>query len=442
MTLMPRTLFGRNLLLLVALIIVSQVVSAVIVRQLIVKPRIDQLATFSASNLEAIRTALENLSAAERGRFIERMNENGGLHIEAARDPVSGFAQPVMPAQRLFLRRLTELLPDDRTDVEWKTEPENTLWVRLYVGDESYWVTAAAGPIDLALPRTWVWVTLASTLLAVLGAFLIQRRLERPIRDLVAAAGEIGAGGRPRLLAESGPREIRELAHGFNRMNERLQTADAERAIMLAGVSHDLRSPLSKLRLALEISAAGIEPEIQAGMERNIEVMDGIIGQFLDFARPEAEETPVAGDLNELLVTVVRDHAGDMECEFALAPLPPLPLRQRAMARLIANLVDNAGRYGKPPLEIRSGCDGKSAWFLVRDHGPGIAESEFDRIRKPFARGDAARSGRPGAGLGLAIADRIVALHGGRMTLGAPSGSGLEVRVDLPIADATGVPGL
>jgi len=433
MTLVPRTLFGRNLLLLVVLIIASQLVSAVIVRQLIVKPRIDQLATFSASNLEAIRTALENLSAAERGRFIERMNENGGLHIELARDTVSGFAQPVMPAQRLFLRRLMELLPDDRTDVEWKTEPENTLWVRLYVGDESYWVTAAAGPIDLALPRTWVWVTLASTLLAVLGAYLIQRRLERPIRELVAAAGQIGGGGRPQALAETGPREIAGLAHGFNRMSERLQAADAERTLMLAGVSHDLRSPLSKLRLALEISAARIEPEIRAGMERNIEVMDGIVGQFLDFARPEGEEAPVAGDLNELLVATVRDHAGGMACEFALAPVPALPLRQRAMARLIGNLVDNAGRHGKPPLEIRSGCDAGAAWFLVRDHGPGIAGSEFDRIRKPFARGDDARSGRPGAGLGLAIADRIVALHGGVMTLATPAGGGLEVRVELPL---------
>jgi two-component system osmolarity sensor histidine kinase EnvZ len=434
MKLVPRTLFGRNLLLLVALIIASQIVSAIIVRQLVVKPRIDQLAAFSASNLEAVRAALESLPPADRQRFVDSMNRVSGLHIERAREPVSGFAQPAMPAQRLFLRRLGDLLPDDRTDVEWKTEPENTLWVRLYVGDDSYWVTAAAGPLDLGLPRAWAWVTLVSTLLAALGAYLIQRRVDRPIRALVAAAGQIGAGKPPDLLAESGPREIVELAHGFNRMSERLQAADAERAIMLAGVSHDLRSPLSKLRLGLEIAAERIEPDIRGGMERNIEAMDAIIGQFLDFARPETEETPESTDLAALLAQTVREQAGDMVCEFRLAPLPPLRLRRRAMTRLIANLVENARRYGAPPLSVRSGGDGTIAWFVIADHGPGIAEAERERIRKPFARGDAARSGGSGAGLGLAIADRIVAMHGGRMTLATPPGGGLEVRVELPVA--------
>jgi two-component system, OmpR family, osmolarity sensor histidine kinase EnvZ len=436
MSLIPRTLFGRNLLLLVGLIITSQLVSTVIVRQLLVKPRIEQLAGFSASNLEAIRAALDSLPAADRERYIERMNVGGGLHIERARDAVSGFAQPTLPAQRLFLRRLTEMLPDDRTDVEWKTEPENTLWVRLYVGDDSYWVTAAAGPIDLGLPRAWVWVTLASTLLAAIGAYLIQRRLDRPIRELVAAAGQIGDGSHPAALAETGPREIAGLAQGFNRMSERLQAADAERTIMLAGVSHDLRSPLSKLRLGLEIVGERIEPEIRTGMERNIEAMDAIIGQFLDFARPDADEPAIVTDLNALLAEAVEGLATDAGFELDLAPVPSLPLRRRAMARLVDNLVENARRYGRPPIAIRSGCSGATAWFVVADHGPGIAEADLDRIRRPFVRGDAARSGSPGAGLGLAIAERIAARHGGAMLLASPAGGGFEVRIELPLPKA------
>jgi two-component system osmolarity sensor histidine kinase EnvZ len=219
-------------------------------------------------------------------------------------------------------------------------------------------------------------------------------------------------------------------------MSERLRAADAERTLMLAGVSHDLRSPLSKLRLALGISAERMEPEILAGMERNIETMDAIIGQFLDFARPDAEEAPVATDLNELLAEAARDHAGDLDCELELATMPRLPLRPRAMARLIANLVDNARRHGQPPVAIRSGSDGRTAWFAVVDHGPGIPEADLERIRKPFARGDAARSGSPGAGLGLAIAERIAALHGGRVSFASRADSGFEVRVELPVNQA------
>lgn len=432
MRLLPSTLFGRNLLLLVVLIVASQIVSTVIFRQLVIKPRIDQLAAFSASNLEAVRAALESLPPSDRQRFIDSMNRVSGLHIERAQEPISGFAQPAMPAQRLFLNRLGELLPDDRTDVEWKTEPENTLWVRLYVGNDSYWVTAAAGPIDLDLPRAWIWETLASTLLATFGAYWIQRRVNRPIRALVAAAGRIGAGQPPDRLAETGPREIVELAHGFNRMNERLQATDAERAIMLAGVSHDLRSPLSKLRLGLEITAERIEPEILSGMERNIEAMDSIVGQFLDFARPETEEEPVVTDLADLLARTIREHAGDMAWEFRVEPQISLPLRRRAMSRLVANLVENARRYGAPPLLVRGGSEGNHVWFVIADRGPGIAGTELDRIRKPFARGDAARSGSSGAGLGLAIAERIAAMHGGRIILASPPGGGFEVRVELP----------
>jgi two-component system osmolarity sensor histidine kinase EnvZ len=432
MTPLPRTLFGRNLFLLVGLIVASQLVSAVLVRQLIVKPRLAQLAAYSASNLEAIGAALESLPAPERERYIARLNKGHGLHIEPAREPVVGFAQPDSPVQRLFLRKLAELLPEDRADVEWKTAPQHTLWVRLYAGKESYWVTAAAGPLDLGIPRVWFWVALASTLLGALGAYLIQRHLDRPFRRLVEATGRIGDGSQPVAIPETGPREIAALARSFNAMSARLAAADTERTIMLAGVSHDLRSPLSKLRLRVEIAAERIEPELLAGMERNIETMDAIIGQFLDFARTESAEPVVDCDLGELLVAATAD--GEPPFELDLAPLPPLPLRRQAMIRLIDNLVGNARRYGQAPFVMRSGQDGNTVWFSVADHGPGIAPDELERLRRPFARGDAARSSSPGAGLGLAIAERIVRMHSGRMVLASRPGEGFEVRIELPLA--------
>lgn len=433
MRLVPRSLFGRNLLLLVALILGGQLASAIVVLQVVVKPRVEQIAALSAKHLESIRAVLEGLPPAAREPFIARINQGGSLHIQPADGPVGGFSEPRRPAHRLYLRYLSERLADERSEVAWKAEPRNTLWVRIHAGGESYWVTITAGTIDLGLPRAWIWVTVLNTLLAVIGAYALSRRIDRPIRDLVAAAVQIGEGSHPPSLPEDGPREIAGLAHGFNRMSERLRTADAERAIMLAGVSHDLRSPLSKLRLGLEIVGEHVEPEIRAGMERNIEAMDGIIGQFLDFARPDAEEPPVLTDLNGILSEAAQAAPGQAVFDLDLAPVPPLPLRRRAMVRLIDNLTENARRYGSPPLAIRSGTRGRTVWFTVVDHGPGIPAADLERIRKPFARGDAARSGSPGAGLGLAIAERIAALHGGSLHLAAPAGGGLEVRVELPL---------
>lgn len=434
MTLLPRTLFGRHLFLLIGLLVASQLASLVLVRVLLVKPRVAQLAAFSAGNLEAIQAALDSLPAAQRERYIARLNQGRGLHIEAAREPVSGFAQPDNPAQRLFLSQLARLLPDDRVDVEWKTEPAQTLWVRLYAGEDSYWVTAAAGPLDPSPPRLWFWATLTSALLAALGAYLIQRHLDRPFRRLVEAASLIGADRQPVALPEDGPREIAALAASVNRMSERLAAADAERNVMLAGVSHDLRSPLSKLRLATEIVAGSIEPGIRAGMERNIETMDAVIGQFLDFARTESAEAATPCDLNQLLEEACQADAGHFALD--LAPLPALAMRRQAMSRLIDNLLENARRYGEPPYLLRSGQDDGTVWFELADHGPGIAPAELARLRQPFTRGDAARGGSPGAGLGLAIVDRIVAMHGGRMELAAPPGEGLRVRIELPCRPA------
>jgi two-component system, OmpR family, osmolarity sensor histidine kinase EnvZ len=434
--LLPRTLFGRNLVLLVSLIVIGQIAGVVIMRQLVVKPRVEQLAGMFASSIVSIRSALAGLPAPAREHFIEHMNSTGGLHIERAGvEPVAGGSDQIAPAYRLFLRHLAERLPTDRTDIVWKTVPGNTLWVRVHVGDESYWVTAATGPINLAAPRTWVWVTLLSTLLAIVGAYAIQRRIYRPIRDLVTSAAQIADGNRAVLLSENAPREIAELARGFNGMSARLQAADAERTIMLAGVSHDLRSPLSKLRLALEIAGDRIEPDLRVSVERNIAVMDAVIGQFLDFARPDTEEAPVLTDLNVILTQVSKRETNESHFDLDLAPIPPLHLRRRAAARMIDNLTENARRYGMPPLRIQSGVEGTTAWFVVRDHGPGIPESEFDLVRKPFVRGDTARSGMAGAGLGLAIADRVVALHGGTMQLASPVGGGFEVRVELPLSE-------
>jgi two-component system osmolarity sensor histidine kinase EnvZ len=275
-----------------------------------------------------------------------------------------------------------------------------------------------------------------SLALALVGGLALMLRVNRPLRALTDAAADIAAGKNPPVLPERGPSEIRTLSQAFNRMSSALRQQESNRAVLLAGVSHDLRTPLSRLRLALEMSSARLDPAVREGMQADIEDMDGIINQFLDFARDAAAEAPQArADLNALVEMLVdRYRRRGQPVEAHLAQLPPLKLKPMAVQRMVTNLVDNALRYGGGPVEIETGREGEMAVLKVLDRGPGIPEQEVERVMQPFTRLEQARSDMQGAGLGLAIVDRVARMHGGEVRLAPRSGGGLEARVELPVA--------
>ncbi len=429
---LPRSLFARNVLLIIALLGVSQLVSVLLLRELVVKPRIEQLARYTATTLEAIRYALRALPAEQRDRFIAQINQRGSIQIRVASEPLSGFGKPERPLLRRYIEMLADLLPDDETEVEWKTEPANTLWIRLNLADQSYWVSAAAGNIDAGLPRVSLLLSVICAALALLGAVLIRRLLDKPFRELMAASERLGKGQLDTPLPENGPLEVAAVSRSFNRMAERLTQAERERAIMLAGVSHDLRSPLAKLRLATEILGENAEPELVRGMVSNIESMDQIIGQFLDFARAGSAETLQDCDLPQLLRSTLAGIQGGECVALQLDAALTLPLRPLALQRMLANLVDNALRYGEAPYALSLQLHGDEVWISVCDHGPGIPPEQAEQLKQAFVRGDLARGGPPGTGLGLAIVERIAQQHGGRLALLPMPAGGLEARVCLP----------
>jgi two-component system osmolarity sensor histidine kinase EnvZ len=216
-------------------------------------------------------------------------------------------------------------------------------------------------------------------------------------------------------------------------MSRDLARLDADRALILAGVSHDLRTPLSRLRLGLEMS--GADPQLKDGMTADIEEMDRIINQFLDFARTDGGETPQRADLAAIASEVAehyRRHGRSVATE--LASVPELPLQTMAMRRVVLNLVDNALRYGEKDVGIAVRADNGSVVLEVSDRGPGIPASEVERLKRPFTRLEAARSDRGGAGLGLAIVERVARAHGGNLQLLPRPGGGLLAEIRLPLA--------
>jgi two-component system osmolarity sensor histidine kinase EnvZ len=210
-----------------------------------------------------------------------------------------------------------------------------------------------------------------------------------------------------------------------------LARLEDDRALILAGVSHDLRTPLARLRLGVEM--AETDPQLKSGMAADIDEMDRIIGQFLDFARIAGGEPVAATDLAALAREVAQRHRelGHALAE-EIAPTLALELRPLAIRRLISNLLDNAFRYASADVRLRVAPSAGGAVIEVLDRGPGIPAGEAERLRQPFTRLETARSGKGGSGLGLAIVDRIARMHEGTLELAPRPGGGLVARVVLP----------
>jgi two-component system osmolarity sensor histidine kinase EnvZ len=223
------------------------------------------------------------------------------------------------------------------------------------------------------------------------------------------------------------------VAQAFNQLAADLKRLDDERVLLLAGVSHDLRTPLSRIRLGLEMMDDKGDAELRAGLVQDIEDIDSAVGQLIDFARlRDAEAAVPDSNLNELVEHAVSRYARagkPVKCE--LGTLPALPLRPRAMQRLVANLVENALRHANSTIEVVTAAEGDKVVLEVLDRGPGIPADAAERMLQPFTRLDSARSGS-GTGLGLAIVDRIARMHDSRIQLLPREGGGLRARLELP----------
>jgi two-component system osmolarity sensor histidine kinase EnvZ len=430
-TLWPRSLFGRLALLLLLVILVTQAAAIYLFRQDRAALLARQFSDTKLVQLRALRAALAATDPRATDAILARFGEANGARIvpDAERQFVGGPPQNPLLVD-LQQRLKTELGPGTELRIQPRLQ---LLWVKLVAGDSAYW---AGFPLPRPMEDTpslaaeWSLVILVVMLV---GAFLFARYLARPLRQLNDAVARVGEGQSPPPLPENGPSEIVTLNRGFNRMLANLRQIEQDRALLLAGVSHDLRTPLSRLRLGVEVETR--DEQARQGMVDDIEEMDRIIGQFLDFAR-DAGDTPLERhDPNDIIATVVeRYRRAGQDIDFRRGALPPLPLRPTAFQRMVGNLVDNALRHGAPPVEITTRTDHGAVVFEIADRGPGIPPAQVEHLKRPFTRGEAARSGVAGAGLGLAIVERIARLHGGTLDLLPREGGGTLARLTLPVA--------
>ena len=356
----------------------------------------------------------------------------GLAQVPAAQVPAS---EEHWPYSEIFQRQMqAELGPD--TETRLRAKSLSALWVHApNLGDD--WLRIPLYPYPLRGQRIWTvlgWF-FAIGLLSTAAAWIFVLQLSEPLKRLVLAARQLGQGRSVRLPVSDTPSEMTEVYRAFNQMAEDVEQAARERELMLAGVSHDLRTPLTRLRLSLEFLEN--DAELTEDMVRDIEDMNAILDQFLAFIRDGRDEPLEQLSLPQLIREVVAPYNQKQEqVRLCLEPVPAFALRRVSIKRLIVNLIENALRYAGGVVEIALSLGGDSnapyVVLSVLDRGTGIAPSEMSNIFNPFIRGDRARGGQ-GAGLGLAIVKRIAALHGGSVELRNRSGGGLEARICLPL---------
>jgi two-component system osmolarity sensor histidine kinase EnvZ len=427
----PRSLLWRAFLLIAIVIVLAIAAWVQVFREFDIEPRTRQIARMVVSVVNITRTALVTARPTLRRRLLADLADDEEMEVH----PAEANEKLVVPPED---RPMLNLLSDEirrrlgpRTRIALERNGERAFWVSFFIGDDEYWVMLPRERVERQ--STWQWLGWAALVLALALAvsYFIVFRLRKPLAALTGAAREIGHGHLPAPLTDSGPEEMQMLSGAFNQMTRDLARLEEDRALILAGVSHDLRTPLARLRLGIEMS--GADESLRTGMAADIEEMDRIIGQFLDFARTAGGEIVQQVDLAALARELLQHYSETGHpLSGEIQAVPACALRLMAMRRVISNLIENAFRYGGDDICLRVHSADKMVVVEVLDRGPGIPAEAIERMKLPFTRMESARSNAGGSGLGLAIVDRVVRMHGGHFDLLAREGGGLIARLSFP----------
>ncbi|TMP25284.1 two-component system sensor histidine kinase EnvZ [Pseudoalteromonas rubra] len=436
MSILPRSAFGQTVFFVGALLLINQIVSYITVTLYVFKPTFEQVNLMLAKQVKTVFIDWEEGVEVDSA-LSEKFFEITGIQVMAQREAYrSGLGQA--KEYTLLSRSMSEQL-------------NGSARVRISQGDPVvYWVEAPQAPgYWVRVPLTGFSETKMEFLvfylssigfLSVLGGWLFARHLNRPLKALQIAASRVGVGDFSTRLIEHGSTEVIEVTRAFNKMSKGIAELENDRRLLMAGVSHDLRTPLTRIRLATEMMSDE-EAYLKEGIIDDIEDMNAIIDQFIEYLRHHNSGEMVLDDVNAVVEEVV--HAEQQhQREIVLtttANIPAVMMNHVALKRVVTNMIENAIRYSEDKIEVMTEFSArhKAVFIKVKDRGPGIPEEELESLFEPFKQGDQAR-GSEGSGLGLAIIKRIVSTHGGKVRLRNRKEGGLSAEVMLPVAKKFG----
>jgi two-component system osmolarity sensor histidine kinase EnvZ len=405
-------------------------------RSLELEPKAVQAAQQIASLVNMSRAALRYADSINRVTVVKTMTDQESIRV-LPREP--GDRWEPFQVDR-FTRRVGQELHNKLgadTLVASSVNGQPGLWVGFTIEKDPYWLQAESTRVVALLPSTWfVWMGIAF-IATLVGSVAIAQLINRPLRELSFAASRIREGEFDSRLDENTlTSEIREVNMGFNRMARELAKVEEDRAVMLAGISHDLRTPLARLRLEAEMSVN--DEEARRNMAMDIDQLDNIIDKFMDYARPgETRLVPVyLSQLIDREAAPFRDPSA-IRINSRVAVDLKVMADDTELGRVFGNLFENARRYGRSTdtgiamVQVSYARTGPWVIVSVRDQGPGVAPEKLPQLTTPFYRGDAARTAATGAGLGLAIVDKALQRMGGSLELANASEGGLVAHVRL-----------
>jgi two-component system osmolarity sensor histidine kinase EnvZ len=429
------SLFWRTFALLVVLLAGGVFAWVQTFRMLEVEPSAVRAAHQIANLVTLTRVALNDPDAIHRLTIIKSVSTDGSMTL-APREPGDQWKPyEVDRTTRAIAAELREHLGAG-TLVARELNGASGLWVGFQLGDDPYWLqTDPARMGKIATSTLLIWVGIA-LLVTVLGALAVTRAINQPLRALSFTAGRIREGEFESRLDETTlTSEIRQVNMGFNRMARELAKLEDDRAVMLAGISHDLRTPLARLRLEAEMSVH--DDEALSNMALDIDQLDAIIDKFMDYARPGDVRlsTMALASVIDRETAAFRD-ASLIQIRSRVTPEAMVFADDIELGRVLQNLFENARRYGRSAdgvahVDVTCAPDGAWLKLSVRDHGCGVAPEKISQLTTPFFRGDAARTSATGAGLGLAIVEKAMQRMGGTLELSLASDGGFVAQIRL-----------
>ncbi|CAM5323723.1 ATP-binding protein [Eoetvoesiella caeni] len=440
-------LFSRSFLLLAALMLVSLGAWLQVFFSMEEGPRAIQMAQRVTTSVSITRSALVYAPPTVRPALMLDLATKESLRVQP-REPTDTL-EP-LPNSNYWNHVAAEIKKRQgaNTQIMWAVNNAPGIWVSFDINKDHYWLVFDREQLGLTAGIEWFSWGATALLLALIGSAISVRFVNRPLAQLAKVAQQLARGESPSPLPEKGPLEIREMNIAFNRMARDLRQTEADREIMLAGISHDLRTPLARMRLEIEMSE--VSDEARQAIDEDLAQIDHSIGQLMEYARPAGAAPEQGIDVSRVLHDLYereRSHTESLGGHLGASIAPNLYARITAhdLKRVVGNLIENARRYGRSKaddcayIHLSAKAESGTVAIEVTDQGSGIAEADISRLLRPFSRGESARTGVSGAGLGLAIVERLLGQVGGQLKLLSRPSGGLVARIELRRGKGKGI---
>lgn len=425
---LPKSITFRIVLLIILIFLANVALTWIFSMQYTKKAEIKQ-------TVQTVRAIVSHLSANESLKGIEDILEEGAI-VQRTKAP-----KELRPAHFPMLHAMAERFNrkhESKIDFYNSGKEPGYVWVYYHSPDNKFqkWLGVPRSAFQEGDPYFIFAQEFIIVFLIVIGSLLVARSIQKPLQRLSDATRKFGAGEMPERVKEAGPQEVKDLARSFNRMLDDVKNLERERELMLAGISHDLRTPLTRLQLCIEM-IPNLDDETREELKADIKQITEMQQQFIDYIASGVTEEQVETNINELIYHTISKFEHQVKEPIQLEmPTDPIyiSISPISISRVINNLVVNAMKYGEEPIKVKLSLKSDAIKISVIDKGEGVALDQQEDIFRPLFRGEHCRRNAEGSGLGLAIVKRIVEKHNGTIKVSDSQGKGFAITFTLPLA--------